>query len=132
MPYVLVVDDDTTTREMISAFLKRSGYETCEAADGENALDKIADDPPDLIILDIEMPILDGYETLARLKSDCATRNIPVIVLSAHHDLDDVKKALDLGAFDHIGKPTMPFDLLRAVRSASSSSILAASNARSA
>jgi CheY-like chemotaxis protein len=115
MSYVLVVDDDAATREMVSAFLNRSGYETEVAANGMDALEKVSDQLPDLIVLDIEMPILDGYETLASLKSDCATSKVPVIMLSAHHDLDDVKKAFELGAFDYIPKPTRPFDLLQAV-----------------
>jgi CheY-like chemotaxis protein len=118
MPYVLIVDDDAATREMVSAFLKSSGYESRVAANGLDALEKVADELPDLIVLGVEMPVLDGYETLASLKSDCWTSNIPVIMLSAHQDSCEVNKALELGAFDYISKPTGPFDLLQAVRAA--------------
>jgi putative two-component system response regulator len=105
---VLVVDDTPDNLSLMSGLLK-DDYKVKVANNGEKAL-KIAqsDSPPDLILLDIMMPGMDGYEVCQHLKSDPATRDIPVIFLTAKAEVDDEKKGLELGAVDYITKPISP------------------------
>ncbi|HZO31518.1 MAG TPA: response regulator [Chloroflexota bacterium] len=102
---LLVVDDDEANRDMLSRRLERLGYQVALAEDGREALDKIADEPFDLILLDIVMPELDGYAVLLRLKADESRRHIPVIVLSASDELDTAVRCIELGAEDYLPKP---------------------------
>jgi class 3 adenylate cyclase/CheY-like chemotaxis protein len=102
---LLVVDDDEANRDMLSRRLERLGYEVAVAEDGRAALRQIAEAPFDLILLDIVMPELDGYEVLLRLKSDEALRHVPVIVLSASDELDSAVRCIQLGAEDYLPKP---------------------------
>ena len=115
-PTVLVVDDAADNLEVISGLLKGL-YKIKVAANGEKGL-LIArsDSPPDLILLDIMMPELSGYEVCTRLKSDPATRNIPVIFLSALSSAEDERKGLELGAEDYVTKPISPATLLARVK----------------
>jgi putative two-component system response regulator len=105
---VLVVDDTPDNLSLMSSLLK-DDYKVKVANGGEKAL-KIAqsDNPPDLILLDIMMPGIDGYEVCQRLKSDPATRDIPVIFLTAKSEVEDEKKGLEMGAVDYITKPISP------------------------
>jgi putative two-component system response regulator len=113
---ILVVDDTPDNLTLMSGLLKDS-YKVKVANSGERAL-KIAgaDNPPDLVLLDIMMPEMDGYEVLRRLKADEKTRDIPVVFLTAKSETDDERKGLDLGAVDYITKPISPPIVLARVR----------------
>jgi class 3 adenylate cyclase/CheY-like chemotaxis protein len=102
---LLVVDDDEANRDMLSRRLERLGYRVALAENGRTALTMIAEEPFDLILLDIVMPELDGYGVLLRLKSDEALRYLPVIVLSASDELDTAVRCIELGAEDYLPKP---------------------------
>jgi class 3 adenylate cyclase/CheY-like chemotaxis protein len=102
---LLVVDDDEANRDMLSRRLERLGYQVALAEDGRAALSKIAEQPFDLILLDIVMPEMDGYAVLLRLKADETQRHIPVIVLSASDDIDTAVRCIELGAEDYLPKP---------------------------
>lgn len=102
---VLIVDDNVDTVELLSKRLRAEGYETIEAYDGEQALKKVQETQPDIIILDLMMPKIDGYEVCERLKSDDRTKLIPIIMLTAKSDVESRVKGLDTGADDYIPKP---------------------------
>ncbi len=102
---ILVVDDEWANREMLRAYLKRAGYEVHEASSGEQALAQVAQTPPNLIMLDVNMPVMDGYETCRRLKQNEATRNIPVLVVTALEDTAGGAQAQAAGADGVVRKP---------------------------
>lgn len=105
---VLIVDDTPDTLQLISGLLKET-YRLKVANSGEKALKLAATAPiPDLILLDVMMPGMDGYEVCQRLKADPLTERIPVIFLTARADVDDEKRGLELGAVDYITKPISP------------------------
>jgi putative two-component system response regulator len=104
---VLVVDDTETNIDILVETLG-DDYDVSVAMDGESALESVADDQPDLILLDIMMPGMDGYEVCERLKADATTRNIPVIFLTAMTEVQDEAKGLALGAVDYVTKPFSP------------------------
>jgi CheY-like chemotaxis protein len=112
-PALLVVDDNAANRDMLGRRLTRLGYAVTAAVDGYDALDHVSRAPFDLILLDVVMPGLDGYEVLRRLKADAALRHVPVIVLSASDEVESAVRCIELGAEDYLPKP---FDavLLRA------------------
>jgi two-component system KDP operon response regulator KdpE len=110
---LLVADDDHGIRVYVAANLRKQGYEVFTAADGQEALDVAALRAPDLVILDLAMPVLDGFAVLPRLR---AWTQVPVIVLSAHADQADKVRALDLGADDYLTKPFGVEELLARVR----------------
>jgi signal transduction histidine kinase len=116
-PKILVVDDNRDNVELLVKRLSAMGYRTCEAYDGEMALQKVAEDEPDLIILDVMMPKLDGFEVCRRLKTNEKTRFIPVIMLTAKREVPDKIKGLDTGADDYVTKPFNPHELTARVRS---------------
>jgi CheY-like chemotaxis protein len=102
---ILVVDDNRDNRELVIKVLKHNGYETIEAADGEDAILKTAREKPDLILMDISLPRMDGYEVTRRLKSTEEFRDIPIIALTAHAMKGDMEKALSAGCQGYIPKP---------------------------
>lgn len=110
---ILVVDDNETNRDLLSRRLERQGYTVTLAESGESALEKIAGAPPDLILLDIMMPGLNGYEVLEQLKKHKTWRHIPVIMISALDELGSVVRCIEMGADDYLAKPFNPV-LLRA------------------
>jgi CheY-like chemotaxis protein/tRNA A-37 threonylcarbamoyl transferase component Bud32 len=114
---VLVVDDSAENRDMLSRRLEREGYDSVSAADGREALDLIADNDFDLVLLDVLMPEVDGYEVLEQLKDDSTTRDIPVIMISALVDMPSIVRCIERGAEDFLPKPFDPV-LLRARLSA--------------
>jgi signal transduction histidine kinase len=114
---ILVVDDDQQLLEMIATLLKRSGYEVTTAEEGEDALHKAAEHPPDLIILDVNMPHMDGLEVCRRLKANSDTRLIPVIFLTADDFVEHKIAGLELGANDYITKPFDSKEFLARVKS---------------
>ncbi len=105
MPSILIVDDDLTLLELLSVHLSNGGLQVSVAPDAAVALRSIIENPPDLIILDIGLPYLDGMEVLAALKSDPASKHIPVIVLTGHEDPSEYVQASNLGADGYLHKP---------------------------
>ncbi|MEN2995111.1 MAG: response regulator [Thermodesulfovibrio sp.] len=114
---VLIVDDNIDTVELLRKRLKAEGYITEEAYDGEEALKKVYEVHPDLIILDVMMPKMDGYEVCRILKTDEKTKFIPVIMLTAKSDVESKVKGLDIGADDYVPKPFDYRELSARVRS---------------
>ena len=115
---VLVADDSPTVRAVVRVELEASGYVVLEAEDGQEALDVAAKEHLDAVLLDVEMPVLDGLETIAALKADPATADVPVVFLSARDSGQDVVDALRLGAHDYLQKPPQPAELLARVAAA--------------
>ncbi len=113
---VLVVDDNPTNLEVLSNALANFGYETAVATDGESAIEQISYDPPDLILLDVMMPGIDGFETCQRLKQNPLTKDIPVIFMTALSDTGDKVRGLNLGAVDYITKPFQQEEVLARVK----------------
>lgn len=103
MPTILIVDDEERVCHMLSEFLSRKGYEVCTALSGEEALRLVEQRPPDLILLDVKMPGLDGLQTLARIKA--IAPDTGVIMVTALQDEETGKQAMQLGAADYITKP---------------------------
>jgi adenylate cyclase len=106
--YILAVDDNQINREMLSRRLVREGYTVATAENGRRALEMIRQQSFDLVLLDVMMPEMNGYEVLARLKADEALRHIPVIVISALDELDSVVRCIESGAEDYLPKPFNP------------------------
>lgn len=102
---ILIVDDLPVNRILIARYIERLGHHILEAGDGQEALQIVRAQPVDLILLDIMMPVLNGFETLAALKSDPALASIPVVVISALSDLESVARCIRLGAEDFLFKP---------------------------
>ena len=115
-PRVLVVDDSEVIRELISVNLELEGFEVCTAEDGLDALDRIEQIQPDLVTLDVVMPRLDGFETAARLRSNHATRHIPVVMVSAAAQEGDLQRGREIGVNAYITKPFQPEELVQVVR----------------
>jgi DNA-binding response OmpR family regulator len=109
---ILVVDDDPVIQKLLSVNFEMEGYRVVTAGDGEEGLQKVANDRPDIILLDVMMPRMDGVEVVRRLKGDEATAAIPVILLSAKAQANDISGGLDAGADDYITKPFDPLELL--------------------
>jgi sigma-B regulation protein RsbU (phosphoserine phosphatase) len=105
---ILIVDDEALNTDYLEQELEGADYETSTAANGQEALERVRSDPPDLILLDIMMPVMDGFEALRRLQADPETRHIPVIVISAASEVHSVVKGLELGAEDFLPKPFEP------------------------
>ena len=105
MKRILFVEDDDMSRDVISTRLLRSGFDLVMVEDGQKALDMLATRSFDLIILDMSMPVLTGWEVAARLKANPATAATPILALSAHAMSGDRKKALDAGCNDFDSKP---------------------------
>lgn len=113
---ILVVDDEESLAEFISRALKQRGYKTIVAGDGDSALNLIAEELPDLVILDLMLPRMDGWEVCRRAKSDPKTKDIPIMMLTARNSSEDVVQGLDLGADDYMRKPFPLEELLARVR----------------
>lgn len=111
---ILIADDEAEIRDVLHLYLEKDGYEVLEAADGMEAMEKIRKEEPDLVVLDIMMPGLDGYRVLRNIRE---SNNIPVIMLSAKDADDDKILGLDLGADDYITKPFGPLEAVARVNS---------------
>src|SRR5262249_26060669 len=105
MPRILLVEDNEMNRDMLSRRLQRKGYEIVLALDGVQGVEMARTQSPDLILMDMSLPVLDGWEATKQLKSDEATRGIPVIALTAHAMAGDEQKALAAGCDDYDTKP---------------------------
>jgi pilus assembly protein CpaE len=114
---ILVVDDDLDTLKLVGTTLEKQGFLIVAAKDGQEALDKVAQHMPDLILLDLMMPKMDGYEVTRRLRSDPKTAGIPIILFTAKAQVDDKVAGLEAGADDYLTKPTHPAELVARVRS---------------
>jgi two-component system alkaline phosphatase synthesis response regulator PhoP/two-component system response regulator VicR len=113
---ILVVDDDPHILRIVEINLTQEGHRVRTATDGEAGLAAVAQEPPDLLILDVMMPKLDGFETLKRLKADPAAAQIPVIMLTARAQDEDVFEGYGFGAQWYLTKPFEPGELRRVVR----------------
>ena len=105
---VLLVEDNEDNRIVYSTILRHFGYEVIEALNGEEGIAKARADQPDLILMDISIPIIDGWEATQVLKHDPATRNIPIIALTAHALASDREKAMEVGCDGYLAKPCEP------------------------
>lgn len=105
MPRILLVEDNELNRDMLSRRLAKQGFEICMAVDGEHGVALAGFLRPDVILMDMSLPVMDGWEATRRLKADPATRNIPVIALTAHAMGEDRQRALDAGCDDYDTKP---------------------------
>jgi two-component system, cell cycle response regulator DivK len=105
MPKVLLVEDNEMNRDMLSRRLVRRGFEVVVAVDGAQGVSAATEQRPDIILMDMSLPVLDGWEATRRLKADDATRSIPVIALTAHAMSGDRDKALEAGCDDYDTKP---------------------------
>lgn len=115
-PHVLVVDDDAESRKVLRKILEPSGYEVEEAADGQEALAQVARRIPDLVLLDITMPVMDGWAVCRKLKWDARTRLVPVVILTALDARADRLKGKELGADEFLSKPFDISELITRVR----------------
>jgi CheY-like chemotaxis protein/MinD-like ATPase involved in chromosome partitioning or flagellar assembly len=113
---ILVVDDDVDSLKLIGLMLKRQGYEVVAASAGMPALQKAYAEMPDLIILDVMMPDMDGYEVCSRLRAEPKTKDIPIIMFTAKTLVDDKVKGFEVGADDYLTKPTHPAELASRVK----------------
>ena len=114
-PRILAVDDVPENLEIVQVRLEAEGYEVITATDGDEALARARDSEPDLILLDLSVPYLDGFEIIKALRSDPATRNIPVIVLTGHGDDETYTRARELGAAQLLTKPVERDLLIKAI-----------------
>lgn len=114
---VLVVDDNAQNAELLEAYLDDLGVDVSVAHDGQAALDAVAAQAPDLILMDIMMPRMSGYQATERLKGDPKTKEIPIIMVTALGEVGDVERAVDCGADDFLTKPVNKLELLTRVRS---------------
>lgn len=113
---IVIVDDNPNNLQVLSSMLQQAGYKVRPALSGEIALRAVAASPPDLILLDIRMPGMDGYETCERLKADANCRDIPVIFISALNETDDKLAAFRVGGVDYVAKPFQTEEVLARVR----------------
>jgi two-component system, cell cycle response regulator DivK len=105
MKRILIVDDKATSRELLRMVLEKQGYAIIEAADGEEALKKTRSEGPDLVLLDLQMPIKNGYEVLAELRKEPAYAKLPIIALTASAMRGDQERALAAGFTGYLAKP---------------------------
>jgi len=112
---VMVVDDDSDIVDLTRLVLERGGYRVCTAGSGREALDLVQHERPDLILLDINMPGMDGWQVLKVLKLDETTRDIPVAMFSIRGEVRDKVRGIQDGAFDYVAKPFSYEELLRRV-----------------
>ena len=113
---ILVVDDHEDTRVILRHYLEAMGYDVCEAHDGEEALATLHTTRPDAVVLDIQMPKVDGIEVLRAVRADGALKSLPILALSAHALADEVRQIRDAGADSYISKPADPKSVVKAIR----------------
>jgi two-component system, cell cycle response regulator DivK len=115
-PRVLLVDDYPDAREMYSEYLQFSGFDVVEAANGIEALQSAIDHEPDIILMDLSLPVMDGWEATRRLKADERTRSIPVVALTGHALAGISEGARKAGCDAFVTKPCLPEDLVKEIR----------------
>ena len=122
MTKVLIVEDNEMNRDMLSRRLQRKGFDVEIAVDGQEGVDMAASGSPDVVLMDMSLPVIDGWEATRRLKADAATRSIPVIALTAHAMEGDREKALEAGCDDYDTKPINFKRLLEKIESCTGNS----------
>ena len=115
-PVVLVVDDNEQNLELLLAYLEDIDCQTISAVDGSEAIEIVRDKLPDLILLDVMMPKMSGFEVCKRLKNDPKTAEIPIIMVTALSELGDIERAIDSGTDDFLSKPVNKLELLTRVK----------------
>ena len=115
-PKVLVVDDNLQNLELILAYLEDIDCETVSAVGGQEALDSIENDPPDLVLLDVMMPKISGFEVCKRIKNNPQTAEIPIIMVTALSEIGDIERAINSGTDDFLSKPVNKWELLTRVK----------------
>ena len=105
MPRILLVEDNDLNRDMLSRRLERRGYEVVLAVDGQDGVTRAVADTPDIILMDMSLPVMDGWEATRRLRAEPKTKSIPIIALTAHAMSGDREKALEAGCDDYDTKP---------------------------
>lgn len=113
---VLVVDDHPDAVNILTMILQQGGYSSVSAKDGVEALQKIHEENPDMVLLDVMMPKMDGYEVCRAAKEDPKTRHIPILMLSARTDTASKEKGRELGAVGYLAKPINPSEILNKVK----------------
>lgn len=116
---ILIIEDDKFLRELIAQKLSKEGYNTSEAVDGEEGIKKIQQEKPNLVLLDLILPGIDGFEVLSKMQQDPLLAQIPVIILSNLGQKEDVEKGLKLGAVDYLIKAHFtPGEIIEKIKSA--------------
>ncbi len=115
-PIVLVVDDNQENLELLQAYLEDMDCQTIPASDGLQAMEIVADSAPDLILLDVMMPKMSGFEVCKRIKNDPKTSDIPIIMVTALNEFGDIEHGIDSGTDDFISKPVNKLELLTRVK----------------
>ena len=115
--HILIIEDETDIQELIQFNLKKEGYQVTSTLTGEEGISKLKVSHPDLVLLDLMLPGIDGFEVCRRLKSDTETKKIPIIILTAKGEESDIVSGLELGADDYITKPFKPRVLIARIRS---------------
>jgi len=113
---VLVVDDSDVIRTLIAVNLEMEGFEVIQAADGQEALEKVIDVRPDVITIDVKMPRLDGFDTVERLRADPRTHDLKIAMVTACAQVDDLRRGEKIGVDAYVTKPFDPTALVRTVR----------------
>lgn len=112
---ILVVDDYEDAREMYASFLEKAGYRVAQASDGQEALDSVARDKPALVVMDLSMPVLDGWEATRRIKADAASADVRVIAVTGHATDNGLRRATEAGADAVLTKPCAPETILAGI-----------------
>jgi len=115
-PLILVVDDYQDAREMYAEYLQFSGFDVIEAGNGMEAIERAADSAPDIILMDLSLPVMDGWEATRRLKADKTTADIPIVALTGHALAGILEGAKKAGCDAFVTKPCLPEDLVKEIR----------------
>jgi CheY-like chemotaxis protein len=115
-PLILIVEDYEDNRQMYMQYLQFAGFRVAEAVDGHEAISKATSDPPDLIVMDLSLPRLDGWEATRRLKANSLTRGVPVLALTGHALVGQDEQAKKAGCDGYLTKPCLPEDLVGEIR----------------
>jgi CheY-like chemotaxis protein len=115
MPKILIADDNAANIELLDTYLAEFGYEIETAADGAETMEKVASFKPELILLDIMMPKMSGFEVCDKIKSNPATKDIMILMVTALSELGDIERAVNAGCDDYLSKPVKRYELLKRV-----------------
>ena len=116
MKTILYVEDNEFNRKIVRQLLAKTKYKLREAHDGESAVQTALGDPPDLILMDVQLPKMSGLDATRQLRADARTAAVPIVVITSYALSGDAQKAKDAGATAYLAKPYSPFDLLKLVR----------------
>ena len=116
MEKILVVDDDLAVRELMEITLTQAGYEVLMAADGKTAVEIARKEKPDLVLMDVRLPLMDGYEACRQITTNRSTRHVPVVFVSARGQIEEIRLGLSAGAVDYFVKPFSPDSLRKRIQ----------------